>query len=126
MIPTIDDLRKHGTRALATYIMNLWSQRIAEVQDESGHLERACLHADLDRWLEHQNTAHDDMRKHNDDMSPKGRVAFWTAREKYDRAQREVDRAWRRLHDPAPVASQPTPQPVPTAKKRNTPDKENK
>lgn len=118
-IPTVEDLRKHGTRALATYITNLWSQRIVEVQDESGHLERACLNANLDRWIEIQCEAHEVMKANTNDLSTKGLAAYWTARERYDRASVEVERAYRRLQDPHAPTNPPTEPNPPKSKARS-------
>lgn len=121
-LPSVAELRKHGTRALATYVRDVLANRTVEATTELEQLERAVLNADLDRWLERQNEAHAEMQANNEDMTPKGRVLFWTARERYDRAQREVDRAWRRLHDAAtPVATTTSDAPLSSSKKRNTP-----
>lgn len=127
-IPDIPEIRKLGTRALATYVRDVLVNRTGEVDLELGHLERAALHANLDRWLERQRNANSTMAANNDDMSPRGRIAFWTARAEFDRATVEVDRAWRRLHDPAPPEAAPTStadSPSP-ASKRPPPNKEKK
>lgn len=119
VIPTISDLRKFGARTLATYINKLWGHRIVEVQDELTHIERAALDADLDSWIEKQNAALAEMNANVADMSTKGRATYWTARETFDRASVEVDRAFRRLQDPHTAASEsPDETPKPKARSR--------
>lgn len=126
-IPTIADLRRLGTRALATYIRGLWDQRTHEVQNELAHVDRACLNANLDRWIEKQKEHLAEMNEHNDDFSTRGRALFWTARDQFDRAGVEVDRAFRRLQEPQTTSAfaelsteSPPKKPTARSKKKNT------
>lgn len=115
-VPSITDLRKLGTRTLATYILDLWGQRTREVKDELTHIERAALNANLDRWIETQNAALAEMNANVADFSTKGRAIYWTARETFDRASVEVDRAFRRLQEPH-APSEPPAEPQPSKPK---------